>query len=170
MTNIVIYGMKFGDVRSTSPFCRLMIQLTMTGEYAVRAMMHLAGCPHGTLVQITDVSVRWQIPESFLRKIVPLLTRAGLIRSQRGTGGGIQLAKRAEDLTLLDVIQAAEGEIFLNKCLIAPGMCSMDAGCSVHLVWCEAQKAVKDILTRSSLAELAARARLPIAEPTRFFV
>lgn len=170
MTNIVTFGIKFVCGQATSTSFDRMIQLTMTGEYAVRAMMHLAGYPHGTLVQITDVSVRWQIPESFLRKIVPQLTRAGLIRSQRGTGGGIQLAKRAEELTLLDVIQAVEGEIFLNKCLIAPGMCSMDAGCSVHIVWCEAQKAVKDILTRSSLAELAARARLPIAEPTRSFV
>jgi Rrf2 family transcriptional regulator, iron-sulfur cluster assembly transcription factor len=136
-----------------------MIQLTMTGEYAVRAMMHLSGYPYGTVVQITDVSDRWQIPENFLRKIVPHLTRAGLIRSQRGSGGGIQLGRPAEEMNLLEVIQAVEGEIFLNKCLIAPGTCSMDAGCSVHTVWCEAQQSVKEILTRSSLAALAAAAR-----------
>ena len=47
-----------------------MMQLSMTGEYAVRTMIHLAAVPFGELIQICDVSKEWGIPEGFLRKIV----------------------------------------------------------------------------------------------------
>jgi Rrf2 family protein len=132
-----------------------MMQLSMTGEYAVRTMIHLAAVPFGELVQICDISKEWGIPEGFLRKIVAQLSKDGLIRSQRGAGGGIQLSKPAETLTLLEVIEAVEGKVFLNKCLIAPGTCRLDLTCAVHTVWCDAQEALRTILNRKSLAELA---------------
>jgi len=135
-----------------------MMQLSMTGEYAVRTMIHLAGAPPGKLAQIGDVSKEWEIPEGFLRKIVAQLSKGGLIRSQRGAGGGITLSRPADTLTLLDVIEAIEGKVFLNKCLIAPGTCHLDPTCAVHLVWCDAQQALRSILGKKSLAELAADA------------
>ena len=132
-----------------------MMQLSMTGEYAVRTMIHLAAVPFGELVQICDISKEWGIPEGFLRKIVAQLSKDGLIRSQRGAGGGIQLSRPAATLTLLEVIEAVEGKVFLNKCLIAPGTCHLDLTCAVHTVWCDAQQALRTILNRKSLAELA---------------
>jgi len=65
----------------------------MSGEYAIRAILHLAGENSNKNVQIQDISKKWKIPESFLRKIIPLLAKAGLIMSVRGSGGGIKLAK-----------------------------------------------------------------------------
>jgi len=132
------------------------VQLTLTGEYAIRAMIHLASLPEGTIVQISQISEQWEIPDNFLRKITAQLSKAGLIFSHRGNAGGIQLARPAETLTLLDVIEAVEGKIYLNKCLIGPQFCSRTSWCAVHIVWCEAQQALKEILTRRSLAELAA--------------
>jgi Rrf2 family protein len=132
-----------------------MMQLSMTGEYAVRTMIHLASVPPGQLVQICDISSEWGIPEGFLRKIIAQLSKDGLIRSQRGAGGGIQLSRPAVTLTLLDVVEAVEGKVFLNKCLIAPGTCHLDLTCAVHTIWCDAQEALKAILTKKSLAELA---------------
>ena len=132
-----------------------MMQLSMTGEYAVRTMIHLAAHPSGELVQICDISNEWDIPEGFLRKIVAQLSKDGLIRSQRGAGGGIMLSRPAETLTLLDVIEAVEGKVFLNKCLIAPGTCHFDPACAVHMVWCDAQRSLRTILTGRTLAELA---------------
>ena len=133
-----------------------MMQLSMTGEYAVRTMIHLAAAPAGELVQISDISKEWGLPEGFLRKIVAQLSKDGLIRSQRGAGGGIQLSRPAETMTLLDVVEAVEGKVFLNKCLIAQGTCHLDLTCAVHVVWTEAQAALRAILTKKSLADLAA--------------
>ncbi len=144
-----------------------MMQLSKTGEYAVRTMIHLAAVPYGELVQISDISRQWEIPEGFLRKIVAQLSKDGLIRSQRGAGGGVRLSRPADTLTLLDVIEAVEGKVFLNKCLIAPGTCHLDLTCAVHLVWCDAQQALRRILNTKSLAELASgvindRSREPV--------
>lgn len=132
------------------------MQLTMTGEYAIRAMIHLSSLPYGTVVHIADVSKEWDIPENFLRKITAQLVAAGLVRTVRGLRGGITLARPAEQSTLLDVIEAAEGKILLNKCLLCSSVCPRDAWCQVHQVWNEAQEALVKILSRKSLAQLAA--------------
>ncbi len=132
-----------------------MMQLTMTGEYSVRAMLHLAAQPRGAIVLTHEISQQWEIPVEFLRKIVPLLTKAGLISSRRGVGGGLELAKPAEAITLLEVVEAAEGKLALNKCLIHSGYCPRDSWCAVHLVWAEAQEKVKEILRSKTIAELA---------------
>ena len=133
----------------------LTMQLTMTGEYAVRAMMHMSSLPFKTTAQIADISRQWDIPENFLRKIVAQLSKSGLLTSQRGSGGGITLAQPAETTTLLDVIEAVEGKMFLNKCLMGPDACSRSGRCAVHIVWCEAQQKLREVLGKWSLAELA---------------
>jgi Rrf2 family transcriptional regulator, iron-sulfur cluster assembly transcription factor len=138
------------------PLTVTSMQLTLTGEYAVRAMIHLASVPPGELAQISDISARWDIPENFLRKIIPSLTKSGMIASRRGNGGGVSLAKPAESITLLDVIEAVEGPMYLNKCLIGPEFCNRTAWCVVHCVWSEAQETLKGILRSKSIAELVA--------------
>jgi Rrf2 family protein len=132
----------------------------MTGEYTVRAMLHLAAQPQGMLVQIYDIAQQWDIPENFLRKIVQLLTKSNLVLSHRGVGGGIELARPAQDITLLEVIEAAEGKLALNKCLIRPGFCPRDSWCAAHLVWNEEQESMKEILRSKSIAELAAQTQM----------
>ncbi len=134
-----------------------MLQLTKTGEYSVRAMLHLAAKPSGAVVPIGEISKQWDIPEEFLRKIVQLLSKSGLILSRRGAGGGIELARPAEEISLLEVIEAAEGKLALNKCLLEVGACPHDAWCAVHQVWSEVQQEMEEILHGKSLAALVAQ-------------
>ncbi|HUN65164.1 MAG TPA: Rrf2 family transcriptional regulator [Bacteroidota bacterium] len=131
------------------------MQLTMTGEYAIRAILSLAADPDGKAQQISDIARNWEIPENLLRKIIPQLSRAGLIHTRRGTNGGIRLAIPADVLTLLDVIEAVEGKLSLNRCLIHSDFCHRERSCPVHGVWCEAQSALKQILRQKTFAELA---------------
>ena len=128
----------------------------MSGEYAIRAMLHLSGEDTKKNVQIQDISKKWEIPESFLRKIVPLLAKAGLIMTVRGSGGGIKLAKSSEKITALNVIEAVEGKIFLNKCLFSDDICDRSDWCSMHEVWEEAQDSLKTVLGNKSIAQLEA--------------
>jgi Rrf2 family iron-sulfur cluster assembly transcriptional regulator len=131
------------------------MQLTRMGEYAIRAMMHLSAQPFGKKVPISEVSTRWDIPQSFLRKISAHLAKARLIITQRGVGGGLSLARPAEEITLLDVMEAIEGPLSLNKCLINPRVCPRTNWCAVHLLWSEGQEKLKETLRSRSLAELA---------------
>jgi Rrf2 family transcriptional regulator, iron-sulfur cluster assembly transcription factor len=132
-----------------------MLQLTMTGEYAVRAMMHLATLPPGTTVQIADIAREWDVPEVFLRKIITVLSRGGLVASYRGKGGGVALGREADAITLLDVIECVEGPLALNACLTNPDICHRIPYCAVHSVWHEAQIKLREVLTSRSLADLA---------------
>ncbi len=131
------------------------MRLSMTGEYAIRAMLDLASYSPGDVLKISDISKRQDIPETLLRKIISQLVKLGFVYSFRGSGGGISLARPPETVTLLDVIEATEGKVFLNKCLIGPEFCSRTPYCAVHSVWREVQDKMVDTLWGRSLTELA---------------
>jgi Rrf2 family protein len=131
------------------------MQLTLTGEYAIRAMINLAASGDGVASTISAISVENNIPEKFLRKIVAQLSIAGLIKSQRGIGGGVKLGKPAADITPLEIIEAVEGKLALNKCLIDKEFCSNERWCTVHSLWCDVQSKLKEMLSSKSIAELA---------------
>jgi Rrf2 family protein len=135
------------------------MQLTRMEEYAVRAMIHLASVPDGTSVELSAISRDSKIPESFLRKIAARLSKAKLISSTRGVGGGVALAKSAHAINVLDVIEAMEGKLSLNKCLLCPKECGFSGWCDVHVLWREAQLKLKETLRSRSLAELADRSQ-----------
>jgi Rrf2 family protein len=132
-----------------------MMQLTMSGEYAVRALVHLSSVPKGTIVSVAEISRDWDVPTTFLRKIVTKLARSGMITSYRGNGGGIALARPAHELTVLDVIEAMEGPLGLNLCLLSPDACRRTPACAVHILWCEAQVELRKVLSNKTLADLA---------------
>ena len=143
------------------------MQLTMTGEYAIRTMVHLATLPPGAIAQIADISKKWTIPEKFLRKIVARLCRAGLVKSHRGVHGGVALSRSSEQITLLEIVEEIEGPTALNRCLAEPGFCSRTEVCAVHDVWSEAQEALREMLSTRTLAELS---RPKIAATPQAFV
>jgi len=132
------------------------MRLTNTGEYAIRAMLYIGSHPMGTVLPIAEVSKHGIIPENFLRKIVGQLAKAGILRSVRGVSGGIGLAKPAEALTLFDIVEAVEGRMYLNQCMMGAHVCSLVSTCAVHNVWCEAQEALKKVLTAKTIADLCA--------------
>jgi len=131
------------------------MQLTRAADYAVRVMIHLAGHPAGVRTTRDELAASGDVPEHFLSKILQALSRSGLINSHRGVAGGYVLARAAETITLLEVIEAMEGPIVLNVCLTTGPSCERKGWCSVHPVWGEAQAALTGVLGRYTMAELA---------------
>lgn len=131
----------------------------MNGEYAIRAMIHLAGVEEGQIVHIQDISKEWAIPEKFLRKIIPKLSRNGLIITARGQGGGITLAHDAETITPLNVIEAVEGETIIHRCFYSDGWCHNTSWCAMHSLWMEVQSKMKEVLNSKSIKELAEKSK-----------
>lgn len=81
--------------------------LTLTVEYALRAIVHLAA--HAPEARTTaEIAAATQVPRAYLSKVLQGLVKAGIVRSQRGIGGGIALIPAPEDLTILDVVNAVE--------------------------------------------------------------
>lgn len=134
------------------------MQITRATDYAVRVMIHLAALPTGSSVRQSELSKATDVSGHFLSKVLQQLVRSGLIRSQRGTGGGYALAASAATVSLLDVVEAMEGPIRLNQCLEEGPSCDRKSWCPAHQVWAEAQLAVAQVLGRASIATLAAQA------------
>lgn len=131
------------------------MQLTLAGEYAIRTMIHLVENEDKEIVTIKEIAEQQNIPEKFLRKIIPQLCSAGLIKSYKGTGGGISFAKSPDKITPYEIIVAVEGPLALNKCLIDKEFCSNTRWCSVHTLWCELLAIMREKLSSKSIKELA---------------
>jgi len=131
------------------------MQLTRAADYAVRVMIHLAGLPSGSRASRENLAQMGQIPIHFLGKILQSLTRAGLIASHRGATGGFSLLRRADELTLLDVIEAIEGPLWLNQCVDPSQPCARQGWCEAHRLWVEAQEAMVKVLRSACLTDLA---------------
>lgn len=80
---------------------------SQTVEYALRAAVYLAARP-GVPATTEDVAERTRVPAAYLAKILQALTRAGIVRSQRGVGGGVSLARPTDELTILEVVNAVD--------------------------------------------------------------
>ena len=141
------------------------MQLTRAADYAVRVMIHLAGLPAGTRVSRSELSAAAECPEQFLCKVLQNLTRAGLVVSHRGNTGGFELEELHRNASVLEVVEAVEGQIRLNICLANDHACNRQAWCPAHSVWQDAQNAMVSVLRESTITELAERAAISRPSP-----
>jgi len=133
------------------------VVITRATEYAVRTVIYLAQQPKNEIILKKDICRTQEVTPAFLTKILQPLIKAGIVSSQRGVGGGFLLARNADEITLLDILQAEEGLLKLNHCLVDGDACSRDAYCSAHEIWHEAQSAMAQVLQRYSIADIANR-------------
>lgn len=131
------------------------MQLTLAGEYAIRTMIHLAENEEKGLIRITEIAIEQNIPENFLRKIIPKLASAGLIKTIKGYNGGITFGKDSNQITPQEIIQAVEGPLAINKCLIDKEFCSNTRWCSVHTLWCDLLVEMRLKLSSKTIKQLA---------------
>ena len=134
-----------------------MLQISRKGDYAIRGMVFLASQPVNKISLLSDIAAEMEVPPTFLAKIFQQFNKVGLVKSYRGTGGGFQLGRPAEDISLLEIVETVEGPIVPNRCIMAEGICSRDTTCTVHPVWKEVQKSMRDILFKVTLKHLAGR-------------
>lgn len=137
-----------------------MFRLSRAAEYAVRGILHLSMKDGAQLTDLNEISKAQDVPLPYLSKIFQTLARKGYVRSFRGVKGGFVLAKKTADMHLLEIIEAIEGPIFLNDCLIRKGYCPRDSVCAVHGVWTEAQKRFIKYLEECTFDKLAIDAKL----------
>jgi Rrf2 family iron-sulfur cluster assembly transcriptional regulator len=132
-----------------------MLHVTRKGDYAIRGMVYLAMKPMDQLSLISEMASALDVSQTLLAKIFQNLSKVGLVKSYRGVGGGFILGRPAEEISLLEIVEAVEGTIVLNRCLLRPGTCDRDAECTVHPIWREVQEKMRDILGNVMLKYLA---------------
>ncbi len=132
--------------------------LSRKADYGVRAMVDIARQPPAKRVIVADVAKRQNIPAFYLAKIMPLLARAGLVRTSLGAAGGIALALPAENISLLQIIEAIDGPFALNRCSLNPAECDLHDACPTCQTWMLAQAQLSQTLAETRVSDLAARA------------
>ncbi|MEA3439796.1 MAG: Rrf2 family transcriptional regulator [Chloroflexota bacterium] len=115
------------------------MQITRQADYAVRAVLYLALLGENQRASTSKIADEQQIPPSFLAKIVSQLSVAGLLQTSRGARGGVSLARSPEEISLLEVVEAIDGPIYLNECVAHPGVCVFGDTCPMRPIWCDAQ-------------------------------
>jgi Rrf2 family protein len=136
------------------------MQITRQADYAVRAVLYLSKLPTGARAPTSRIANDRQIPPSFLAKIISQLSVAGVVQTARGARGGVSLSRPPGKITLLEVVEAIDGPIFLNQCIGDPSSCEFHPGCEVHPVWSAAQSNLVDHLASTNFDLLTSKDRL----------
>jgi Rrf2 family protein len=131
-----------------------MMRLTRACEYAIRCVLFLSAQEKGIVVNKKEIAQEMDIPNQFLGKIAQQLSRSGILEIVQGPKGGFRLSIPPEQLSLLDVVEAVMGEIFLNDCILRPDSCGRSFTCAVHNVWEKAKNQLRGTLREATFAKL----------------
>ncbi len=131
------------------------MEISRRTDYGVRVIVDLTALPKNGRASTQEIAERQNIPAPFLAKIISQLSMSGLVSTYRGSSGGVSLARPASQITLLEVIEALDGPVRLNRCVIEPSACPRDDHCPVHVIWAKAQADLTDLLGDTTFDELA---------------
>lgn len=135
------------------------MQLTTQTDYALRTLMFLATRTGRS--NVADVAQLFGISVHHVAKVVNQLARFGYLRSVRGVGGGIEMARQPEDIRVGEVIECFEGNQHLLDCIGTSNVCSIQSFCRLKGVLAEAERVQRDYLHSVTLADvLPTRAQL----------
>ena len=132
------------------------MRLSSMADYAVVTMS--AAARHCGMVRVSAAQLAQEtgLPVPTVQKLVSLLTAAGLLRSSRGTGGGLKLARPAAAISLADIVEAVEGPIALTSCVDnGKHDCALEGSCTVRPHWAVVNAAMRGALADVPLTRLA---------------
>ena len=134
---------------------RKVLRITTKGRYALRAMVDLA-CHQGDRpVTREDIAERQKLPATYLAQLFAALTKAGLVDSVRGPGGGYVLGRPAMEISAGQVIRAVEGPVVPVLCVTNGSRCERSAGCSLRSLYAGLGQTIETYLDNISLADLS---------------
>ena len=132
----------------------MQASLGRKGDYSVRAVLDLAR-HGGERRKAREIAGEMDIPHRYLTQILANLVQHGLLSAVAGPTGGYTLARPAEEISLLQVVEAAEGPIALEQCVLRGGPCTWEESCPIHIPWARAQNALAVQLAATSFGDLA---------------
>ena len=136
------------------------MQLSVGVEYAFHSLFYMVELPQRKTVGIRQISELHRITETYLSKIFAKLRKAGIVRSVPGVKGGYELARRAEDISFWDIIEAIEGPSFFFQCaeirkdnifVDDPSVFTNECPCLIKVVIQEAEELFRNRLRSKSL-------------------
>jgi FeS assembly SUF system regulator len=139
-----------------------MLRLSKLTDYGTVVLAEMARDP-ARLYSAGDLAVALHLAAPTVAKLLKQFTRGGLIKSQRGAKGGYTLARPAEEITAVQIIDAIEGPVAITQCSMSHSRCGIESVCGIGHNWQRISLAIRGALSGVTLAQLAR----PVAPPPR---
>ncbi|MCB9763509.1 MAG: Rrf2 family transcriptional regulator [Alphaproteobacteria bacterium] len=139
--------------------------LNQTAEYALRVMAYLATIEDDRQVRSEEISTRARVPRHYVSKVLRRLVVAGLVDSQRGRGGGFQLARPRSTIRFIDILEATDFNADDRHCAFGLQRCDPDHPCPLHPAWTELTRCVIDWASATTLSALQPDGEVPHIPP-----
>lgn len=133
------------------------MRLSAKLEYVTRALLDLALHRGEERVLLREIARRQQIPLRYLEHLMRPLLSGKIVRSTRGTRGGVSLARPPEEIKLSEVMQLIEGQTALVECISNPGVCGRSRSCATRDMWSELEATINGVLSSITLHDLMER-------------
>ncbi len=130
------------------------MQFSTSIEYAIHGLVYLTRSSDKGPVLVGDIAKATRVPESYLRKVMQLLARAGLVASHRGARGGFSLARDAADISLRDIVEAVDGSLPSYSCVKEKRRCT-EVPCPVSAAFEAARRKMGEALSKMTIGDLA---------------
>jgi FeS assembly SUF system regulator len=141
-----------------------MIRLSRMADYGVVVMTYMAWRRHETQTS-HQVAEGTGLSEATVGKLLKVFARANLLDSHRGAHGGYELMRRAEDISVAEIVEAVEGPIALTLCVDEhPGSCDVESLCPMRGGWNQINTALREAFEGVSLASMAFPAVAPLEQ------
>ena len=137
-----------------------MLRINRQTDYAVRVILALSKKAKGKRVSTSEIGREMLIPPSLLQRIVAELAGGGVIHTQAGRDGGITLAHDPKVITLLEIVEHFEGELYLSDCILKPNECPFESKCPVHCQWIRLKNLLRDEMARITFQQLVEEGNL----------
>ncbi len=137
-----------------------MLRINRQTDYAVRVVLALSKKIKGKRVPTSEIGSEMLIPPVLLQRIVAKLANGNFIITQAGRDGGITLAREPKEITLLEVVEFFEGDLYLSDCVLKPGECPFDSRCPVHCQWVRLKNMLRDEMARITFEQLVEEGKL----------
>lgn len=131
------------------------MKVSTKGRYALRIMADLAMNDNGEYIRLKDISKRQVITLKYMEQIMPLLTKAGYVKSYRGNNGGYKLAREPEEYTVGEILRTTEGSLSPIACIEdEPNQCPRKDCCTTLSFWEGMWKVINEYVDGITLADL----------------
>lgn len=123
-------------------------------ELALQSVLYLSILPKDSIERAETIAKQIKAPKEFVSKILQSLTDVGIIKSKKGKFGGFSLAKNPDEIKLIDIIKAIDGDYVFDSCVMGFPYCSDENPCPMHSKWAQIRDESLDILRSKTLADL----------------
>ncbi|MGM0507179.1 MAG: RrF2 family transcriptional regulator [Bacteroidota bacterium] len=147
------------NVKSETGINHARMLLSKSCVYGLRAALFLSAGEQGQYIPIRNMSEKLDISFHFLTKILQQLTAEGLLESYKGPNGGVRLTRGSDEVSLLDIVRAIDGDAMFKECALGLPGCGHMTPCPMHDKWTVTREQIRDMLEGTTLKELSSRGK-----------